>query len=95
MQITEVGIRDAKVNFSKLLKLVQQGNEVILTDRGRPVGKSVPIQGQDMTVLNRLKKLEERGLVRELPGDYYKKLPAPIPIANGLVQTFLNEDRES
>jgi prevent-host-death family protein len=43
MQSASVGIRDAKIHLSKYLKLVQQGTEVIITDRGRPVGKIIPI----------------------------------------------------
>ena len=39
MQSASVGIRDAKMHLSKYLKMVQQGTEVIITDRGRPVGK--------------------------------------------------------
>ena len=35
MQPTSVGIREAKIHLSKLLKLVQRGNEVILTDCGQ------------------------------------------------------------
>jgi len=95
MQTTKIGIRDAKVQLSKLLKLVQQGTEVILTDRGRPVGKIVPIENKQLSVKERLKKLEEKGFVREQSSDYYKTLPSPIPLENNLAQRFLNEDRDS
>lgn len=95
MQTTKIGIRDAKIHLSKLLKLIQHGNEVVLTDRGRPVGKIVPIKEKNLSVIDRLRKLEEKGLVRELPIDYLKKLPSPIPVENNLAQTFLKEDRES
>jgi prevent-host-death family protein len=44
MQSVSIGIRDAKINLSKLIKMVKNGNEVILTDRNRPVGKIVPIE---------------------------------------------------
>ena len=62
MQSASVGIRDAKMHFSKYIKMVQKGTEVIITDRGRPVGKIVPIQDKDRT-------LEERIRIRCLTKD--------------------------
>ena len=41
MHSSRVGIRDAKMNLSKYLKMVQKGTEVIITDRGRPVGRRI------------------------------------------------------
>lgn len=35
-------VRDARLNLSKLLKLAQQGHEVIIRNRDRPVAKLVP-----------------------------------------------------
>ena len=49
MQSASVGIRDAKMHLSKYLKMVQQGTEVIITDRGRPVGKIIPIHTKDLS----------------------------------------------
>ncbi len=56
MQHVSVGIRDAKINLSKLLKIVQKGSEVILTDRGRPVGKIVPVKPESLPLLERVKR---------------------------------------
>lgn len=36
MPLRRVGVREAKVNLSKLLREVQRGAEVIITDRGKP-----------------------------------------------------------
>ena len=63
MQTSTVGIREAKIQLSKLLKLVQQGNEVILTDRGKPVGKIVPIAAEELPLSARLKQMEEKELL--------------------------------
>jgi prevent-host-death family protein len=35
-------VRDARLNLSKLLKLAQQGHEVVIRNRNRPVAKLVP-----------------------------------------------------
>lgn len=34
-----VDIRDAKIHLSKLIKMVRKGSEILLTDRGQPVGR--------------------------------------------------------
>jgi len=93
METTVVGIRDAKINLSKLVKLVQDGNEVLLTDRGRPVGKIVPVLPQAMTLAERLKRLEERGIIEQTSERHMKKVPPPLPLEEGLAQKFLQEDR--
>lgn len=93
METTVVGIRDAKVNLSKLVKLVQDGNEVLLTDRGRPVGKIVPVLIETLTLSERLRRLEERGIIEHRHGKQIKKVPSPLPLEEGIAQKFLQEDR--
>ena len=39
--------------------MVQQGAEVIITDRGRPVGKIIPIQTKDLPLKERIKRMED------------------------------------
>jgi prevent-host-death family protein len=95
MQNIEVGIREAKIHLSKFLKMVQQGNEVILTDRGRPVGKIVPIKTEHLPISARLKRLEDSGLLEVMTGRYKRKLPSPIPVPDNIAQAFLGEDREN
>ena len=93
METTVVGIRDAKVNLSKLVKLVQDGNEVLLTDRGRPVGKIVPVLPETLTLSERLKRLEERGIIVHRHGKHMEKVPSPLPLEEGIAQKILQEDR--
>ena len=93
MQPTRVGIRDAKMHLSKFIKMVQKGSEIILTDRGRPVGKIVPIQPEDLPISVRVKKLEEMGILEALPQKKRKNLPLPIPVPNDIAQMMLKEDR--
>ncbi|MBW1894825.1 MAG: type II toxin-antitoxin system Phd/YefM family antitoxin [Deltaproteobacteria bacterium] len=95
MQNIQIGIREAKIHLSKFLKMVQQGNEVILTDRGRPVGKIVPIKTKDLPISARLKELEDMGLLEVISGRYKKELPSPIPVPDNIAQAFLGEDREN
>ena len=93
MNTINAGIREAKIHLSKLLKHVKNGNEVILTDRGKPVGKIVPIPTKELSLEDRIQVLEDQGLIEALPKDSRLKTPQPIPVADNITQRFLNEDR--
>lgn len=95
MQTASVGIRDAKMHLSKYIKMVQQGAEVIITDRGRPVGKIIPIQIRELPLGERIKRLEDQGLIDPNSGKGLNKIPPPIPVPNGIAQRILQEDRDN
>jgi prevent-host-death family protein len=94
MERTIVGIRDAKIHLSQLIKKAQSGSEVILTDRGRPVGKIISIQPRTLKLEERITNLEERGLLEPRRGGRLKKVPPPLPLEKGLARKFLEEDRD-
>lgn len=94
METISIGIRDAKLHFSKLLKRVQQGEEILLKDRGRPIAKIVPIDTQTLSLADRIQRLEQQGVIQPDSADSQSKpLPAPIPVAQVSVQQYLQEDR--
>jgi prevent-host-death family protein len=95
MQPTSVGIREAKIHLSKLLKLVKEGREVIVTDRGRPVGKITPIGMESLPLSARIKRLEEQGVVEALSSRARKSLPSPIALPQDVAQEFLAEERKN
>jgi prevent-host-death family protein len=39
----EVGVRDLKASLSRYLGRVQEGETIVVTDRGRPVARIVPV----------------------------------------------------
>ena len=94
MKTMSVGVRDAKVQLSRLLKWVQKGREIILTDRGRPVGRLIPVDTKTLPLDERIRKLEEEGIIERRSDVDDRKALSPIPIPNGIAQRFLQEDRE-
>jgi prevent-host-death family protein len=44
MKERRVGIRELKANLSSVLRSVKAGNAVVITDRGRPVGRILPAE---------------------------------------------------
>ena len=93
MQSLRIGISEAKINFSKLLKNVQKGKQIILTDRGKPVGKIVPMPADSLPLAERIHELERQGWIETRKKKTMKKLLIPIPIPDDLAQKFLQEDR--
>ena len=91
MSENTVGIRELKNRLSEYLRRVKAGEIVIITERGRPVGQILPIQGDSV---NRLNALVEAGIV-EWNG---QRLPLYQPKALNRGQNQLSdlvvEDRE-
>ncbi|WP_448601852.1 type II toxin-antitoxin system Phd/YefM family antitoxin [Thermoleptolyngbya sp.] len=72
-----VNIHQAKTNLSRLLARVEQGEEIVIANRGIPVAKLVPFQ----TALNRRSSLgRDRGALT-VPDDFNAPLPEDILVA--------------
>jgi len=89
----KVGIREAKVQLSKLIKLVKNGQEIILTDRGTPVGKIVPMEKNALPLSERIRRLEEQDIISSVKKKLKTKIPIPIPVSDNLAQKLLQGDR--
>jgi prevent-host-death family protein len=52
----KLGLREANQHFSKAMKAVRAGKEVVLTERGQPIAVIKPIRDvpEPKTVLNRM-----------------------------------------
>ncbi len=63
-----IGLREANQHFSRLMKTVRGGAEVILTERGRPVARLTPISESDDaegdSVGREVRRLEGQGVLR-------------------------------
>jgi prevent-host-death family protein len=56
--MTEVGIRELRDNLSRYLDRVEEGEEVVVTDRGRAIARLLPMDGE-----RTIDRLVARGLV--------------------------------
>lgn len=84
---TEVGIRDLKNNLSRYLERVRDGEEVVVTDHGRPVARLTSIDAPT----SRLAELVAAGLVTP-PKTRRRSAPKPIKTA-GTVSDLVTEQR--
>lgn len=94
MQPISVGIREAKINLSKLLKGVQKGREIIITDRGRPVGKIIPVPKGSLPLADRISEMERQGWI-ESRKKKSRELHPPILLPEEKAQKFLKEEQDS
>jgi len=87
-----VGIREARLNFSRLVKLVQGGAQIVITDRGRAVGKLVPIDPGESRLEQRLEQLRRQGIVAPKPA--LARIPVPLKHGGDAAQRLLRDDRD-
>ena len=68
--MSEIGIFEAKNKLSELLARAERGEEVIITRRGRPVAKLVPISALSDRELARLAAQRIRERARKFGGPF-------------------------
>ena len=71
--MTRVGARELRQRASELLRLVERGETIEVTDRGRPVALLTPIP--DGSILERMRATGE---IEPAAGDL-EDLPPPLP----------------
>ena len=94
-----VGLREANQNFSRIMKAVRKGTEVILTDRGRPVAKITrlepPVNQADDDFDKILDQLEAEGFLERAPKRGQRMPPfKPIKIRGELITETLRRERD-
>jgi prevent-host-death family protein len=57
------GVKDVKNNLSRLLARVKAGEEVLITERGKPVARIVKEERGDKSVLAAQAPLIQRGII--------------------------------
>lgn len=84
----EVGIRELKNGLSKYIDRVRAGDEVIVTDRGRPVARLIAVDASE----DRLADLVATGAVRA-PGSRMRHVPERRVKAKAPVSDLVAEQR--
>lgn len=85
-----------KASLSEYLMLVKTGEEVLLTERGKPIAKIISLRGSQSVADARMARLEKSGLAKVgkgcLPDDFWLT-PSPQD-NNGAALAALISDRE-
>lgn len=86
----KAGVRELKNNLSRYLERVRQGDEVVVTDRGRAIAKMVPIDAPRRDV--GLDALEAQGLASPAR-TFDRNLPGELIAATAPVSPLVAEQR--
>jgi prevent-host-death family protein len=94
--MTRVAVSRLKAQLSQYLARVKAGEQVIITERNRPIAKLIPVPARD-GLDERMLDLERRGLVKingdgRIPDDFFER-PKPLD-PDGLVLKARLEERE-
>jgi prevent-host-death family protein len=74
--MASVGVRELRQRASELLRRVEAGESIEITDRGRPVAVLVPVPDDPLA------RLRAAGDLMPAQGDF-DDLPDPLPLAPG------------
>jgi len=91
MATTSTNVVQLKSRLSEYLRRVKAGGELVITERGVPVAKLVPLDATERRTTRRL-RLSKTGIVRAGRGKLPKVLQAPPPgSAAGVLEALLAE----
>ncbi len=94
-----VGVRELKNRMSHYLRAVRQGGAFVVTARGKPVARLVPVSPPGQTVLppeveERLWELAAEGFLTWNGGPFQVPEPVVVNRGPGLLSDLVVEDRE-
>jgi prevent-host-death family protein len=89
----QLGLREANQHFSKIIKAVRKGEEVLLTDRGRPLARVTPIPGMSKLEAA-LDKMAAEGLLRRAEKRRPMPHTRPIRIRGGPLSGTVSDGRD-
>ncbi|HWM93031.1 MAG TPA: type II toxin-antitoxin system prevent-host-death family antitoxin [Thermoanaerobaculia bacterium] len=88
---TTVGIRELKAKLSSYVEQVKAGGTVIITERGKPVGRIVPVRA---ALQDRLQQLAEARVLAWSGRKLEPKTPSIRPRGGRTIAELLVEDRD-
>ena len=89
----KIGLREANIHFSKYIKLVRQGKEVVVTDRGEPIAAIRPIFQHKASPEERIAEMEKRGVLKR-PSKKSLVLSRLIQVPGMSISGAVMEERE-
>ncbi|MBA3613921.1 MAG: type II toxin-antitoxin system prevent-host-death family antitoxin [Nitrospirales bacterium] len=87
-------VSELRATLSEQLARVKAGEEVVVTERGRPIAKIVPFSSETMWLSAHMSELARNGLIRLGTGKISKdiwKLPRPIDKRGQALKALLDE----
>jgi prevent-host-death family protein len=88
-----IGLREANQRFSQAIRAVKAGEEVVLTERGRPIAVIKPLAGRRQDAV--LRQLETSGVLR--PAAERGPMPPwrPCPLRGRSLSQTIRDERDA
>jgi prevent-host-death family protein len=92
----QMGLREANQHFSRAVKAVKAGKEVVLTERGTPIAVIKPLRAAD-SVDTAIRRLAGEGRLRlgKVPGPIRRHGWTPIRTKGPPLSQTLREERDA
>lgn len=87
------GIRETKTHLSSYLAAVRAGEEVLITDRGRPVARIIREPARTGSLSDQLAGLAATGMVTLPTQPARRARPAPQRVAGRPLSAIVRDDR--
>jgi len=87
------GIKELKNNLSRLLVRVKAGEEILITDRGRPIARIVKENQGSNLIREALATLVQRGMITLPSRNIIKDRISAVEISGKPVSEIVIEDR--
>ena len=81
----EVGVRELRLQLSRYLSAVKEGQELVVTEHGHPIARLIPTQANS----TRLADLIAHGDAEAAQIKHDDWLPEPIELAQGVIVSDL------
>ncbi len=85
-------IHEAKANLSAIVRAVREGRSAVITVRGEPVAEIRPYQAAPVSLAERLKHLQEKGVV--VPAENPDRTFTTVARRKGALSRFLADRGE-
>jgi len=86
-----VNIRDLKAHLSKYLRKVKEGHTILITERGKPIGRIIPEREQ---IEERLARIVGAGLAKWSGKKLQPRNPTLTNQSEILISDLVSEQRE-
>lgn len=92
MKKSYIGIREARINLSRLIRDVKNGMEIVITHRGTPVARLVAAEKAGLSLEKRLKNFQSCGLIESGPAAVNPVSTEPFELPQDFLEHCLGKD---
>ena len=91
--LRNMGIKELRASLSETLAKVKAGDEIVVTERGEPIAKIVPVLSEDEAMQELVRKGLARPPMRPMDPEELLRLPWPEDPEGSVLAALLDDRR--